>query len=91
MPKKDQEIQEKAQEIKKTLLQYVKDGDFDGIKSYVEQHSEEIFKIFAAQGSGAHFISAPYETICFTDPILALKYQNLLEKEIAGDVLFADE
>lgn len=81
----------KYEEIEKYLETAIKKGDISSIGEYVKSHSDDILDIYYRFGSGNEYLLTPYSTVCFSNPDVALKYQELLETSIAGDVLFDDE
>jgi len=78
-------------EIQKYLETKIKKNDISSIENYVLSHTDKILDIYYKFGSGNEYLRAPYNTVCFNNPDAALKYQELLETTIAGDVLFSDE
>ena len=81
----------KYEEIQKYLETAIKKGDISSIEEYVKSHSDDILDIYYEFGSGNEYLSTPYSALCFSNPDVALKYQELLETSIAGNVLFDDE
>lgn len=81
----------KYEEIEKYLETAIKKGDISSIEEYVKSHSDDILDIYYKFGSGNEYLLTPYSTVCFSNPDVALKYQELLETSIAGDVLFDNE
>ena len=81
----------KYEEIEKYLEAAIRKGDISSIEEYVKSHSDDILDIYYEFGSGNEYLLTPYSAVCFSNPDVALKYQELLETTIAGDILFADE
>ena len=81
----------KYEKIEKYLEAAIKKGDISSIEEYVKSHSDDILDIYYEFGSGNEYLLTPYSAVCFSNPDVALKYQELLETTIAGDILFADK
>jgi hypothetical protein len=77
--------------IQKYLETQIKKNDISSIEQYVRSHNDDILEIYYKFGSGNEYLRTPYNAVCFSHPDIALKYQELLETTIAGDVLFSDE
>ncbi len=78
-------------EIQKYLETQIKLNDISSIEEYVQSNIEKIVEIYYKFGSGNEYLRTPYNAVCFSNPHTALKYQELLETTVAGDVLFSDE
>lgn len=77
--------------IQKYLETQIKKNDISSIEQYIRSHNDDILEIYYKFGSGNEYLRTPYNAVCFSCPDTALKYQELLETTIAGDVLFSDE
>lgn len=77
--------------IQKYLETQIKKNDISSIEQYVRSNNDDILEIYYKFGSGNEYLRTPYNEVCFSHPDIALKYQELLETTIAGDVLFSDE
>ncbi len=80
-------------EIKIKLKQLVASTDCtkQNIEEFVCNYKDTILDIYNNLGSGNQCIKAAYDDICFSNHKLALSYQDILEENISGDVLFMDE
>jgi hypothetical protein len=81
----------KYQEIQEYLETEISKNNINAIQEYVANHNDDIWDIYCNFGSGSEYLRSSYNKICFSNPELALKYQELLEAKVAGDVLFSDE
>ena len=77
--------------VQQYLETQIKKQDISSIEQYVRSHNDDILEIYYKFGSGNEYLRTPYNAVCFSHPDTALKYQELLETTIAGDVLFSDE
>jgi len=77
--------------IQKYLEAKIKKNDISSIEQFIRSHIEDILDIYLKFGSGNEYLRSPYNSVCFTHPDIALKYQLLLESTIAADVLFSDK
>jgi hypothetical protein len=77
--------------LKSTLIQYAKNKDITGVKDYMSKHIDLIIDVYCDYGSGNDYLREAYDITCFSQPRFASNYQEYLETNVAGDVLFSNE
>jgi hypothetical protein len=78
------------QDTLRELEKILQNLDIKSAEKYILKHKSDILQIYYNYGSGSEYLLQPYNQICLDHPKEAAKYQELLETNIAGDVLFCD-
>lgn len=78
-------------ELKSILVGYAKNNDITGIKDFMSKNINLIIDTYCNYGSANDYLRKAYDITCFSQPHFASNYQEYLEANIAGDVLFSNE
>lgn len=84
--------EQKAEEVKNYLVDSIKNTQTKGqVKDMLEGKLDDIREIHKKYGPASEYLLAAYDVEHLARPEIALAYQEYLETEVAGDVLFLDE
>lgn len=84
--------EEKAKEVKNYLVNFIKTTNTkEEVENMLKEKLSEIKEIHTQYGPASEYLLAAYDVEHLARPAIALAYQEYLEAEVAGDILFLDE
>lgn len=84
--------EQKAEQVKNYLVNAIKNTQTkEQVENMLEPKLAEIREIHVQYGPASEYLLAAYDVEYLARPAIALAYQEYLETQVAGNVLFLDE